>query len=795
MKISYDWLKDYIDIDLSVEKLADELTSLGLEVESIEYPNDFSDVVIGLVESVEPVAGSKNKFCRVNVGDRKLDIICGAPNVREGMLAPSVLPGGSLPGGKKIDRAVIFGLESEGMLCSQSELMLGRDSSGIWELNEYDFRHIKAEPGADLRTEFPMDVVFKLEITQNRPDCLSHYGVARDLAASLGLKLKKIDFKLNEISKPAIEKLDVEILDAEKCPRYAGRLIEGITVKESPLWMQRRLLAVGLRPISNIVDVTNYVLMELGHPLHAFDFDLVEDNTIIVKRAKDGEKFVTLDEKEHELISEDLLICDGKKAVALAGVMGGLNTEIMDSTTNVLLECAYFQPVTVRRTGKRHGIISDSSYRFERGVDPNAVPFVIDRTASLIRDTAGGEILSGRVDNYIRKIKPVKVNLRPNRVNQILGSKLRADKMIEYLNRLGLEVKMKDKVIETIVPTFRPDITQEIDLVEEIARLHGYNNLSSVTRSSVSLEVEKLDSEDFDDLVRSALVESGMVEVLTHSMRHPQRTGLGFDTPVKIRNPISEDFALLRKGLLAPLLEVTGHNQNHGVESVRIFEMGSVFNKLSDGSIREHKLISGLITGSSDKVHWSHKVIQFDYFSLKGLVENLFDMISVNNYVLTSHTGVTNYYKYAGSAVFNGEFCGDFGLLKNEITEKFDISSPVFVFAFDCEVLRKNHRKINKYSPVSRFPAVKRDLSMVFDADVSAEEIEKALHVSGDEYPMKLRFFDLYKGKQLGAGKKSISVSMHFQSIERTLTDGEIDLTMGKIIKDIEAIGGEIRKQ
>ena len=795
MKISYDWLKDYIDLRLSVEDTAERLTIIGHEVETIEYPDDFSGVVIGLVETVEPIAGSKNRLCKVNTGGRILEIVCGAPNVAKGMLAPVILPGGSLPGGKKVGTTNISGKKSEGMLCSQAELMLGGDESGIWDLKDHNFRNIELKPGADLRKEFPPDAVFKLEITHNRPDCLSHYGIARDLAASLGIKIRKLKSTIDEDSQPAASKLAVEILDAQKCPRYCGRLIEGTVVKDSPVWMQRRLLAVGFRPISNIVDVTNYVLMDLGHPLHAFDFSLIEQNKIVVKCAEEGEKFVTLDDKEHTLTAEDLLICDGKKTVALAGVMGGLNTEIKDSTTDVLLECAYFDPVGVRRTSKRHNIVSDSSYRFERGVDPNAIEQVIDRTASLISELTGGKILAGRVDNYLRKISPLKITLRPRRVNHVLGSRLNAVQITDYLERLGMEVEPGEANLQVKVPAFRPDITQEIDLVEEIARLHGYNKLASVTRSNVSLEVEPLDIEDFDTVLRKALVESGMMEVLTHSMRHSQRSGLGKEIPLSIRNPISEDFALLRKDLISPLLEVTSHNLNHGVESVRIFELGSVFSVMPVELIREGRVVTGLITGISEEIHWSHKEADFDFFSLKGLVENLMELISVCDYEFTAHFSEVEYFEYAGSVTFGEKWGGDFGLLKKDITGKYDIDIPVFVFTFDYDTLMKSHTKVKKYASISRFPAVKRDLSIIFDNEVSAKDIEKIVRESAGEHLTYLRFFDLYKGKQLGAGKKSISISLHFQSAERTLTDEEADITIDNIIKAIESSGGEIRKR
>lgn len=794
MKISHNWLKDFIELDLSVEDIADLLTRLGLEVEAIEYPDDFSKVVVGLVESCERLPEGRNHYCEVNVGREKLKTVCGAPNVKLGILVPVVLPGGKLPGGQEITTATVAGKTSAGMICSQAELMLGGQSEVIWELDKDLFASSIAVPGMDLREKIPRDAVFKLEVTHNRADCLSHLGVARDLAAGLGLEMKYTPHDVEEIDSPTDMALSVEIRDPVRCPRYCGRVVENVTVTDSPRWMQRRLMAVGLRPINNIVDVTNYVLMEYGHPLHAFDFNLIVDNIIVVKTALEGEKFITLDEKEYVLTKGDLLICDGEKAVALAGVMGGINSEIQDETVDILLECAYFNPLSIRRTSKRHGLVTDSSYRFERGVDPNAVPTVIDRAAHLVRETAGGVILSGRVDNYPHRFLPAKTKLRPKRVNHILGSRIKSEQMAHYLTRLGLKTSPVEKGFDVEIPTFRPDLIEEIDLVEEIARLHGYDKVQTVNRANISLEVEPLIQEDFDHTIKSALVESGMFEVLTHSMRRARRAGLGIESPVAIKNPISADFALLRTDLFAPLLEVASHNLNHGSESVRIFELGHVFAGKAKEEVDEKKRFAGLLAGRAEESHWSSKVSDFDFFNLKGLLENFLRRISMDNYQFSSYIGEEEFYEYAQSILVLGELGGALGELKREIAEGFEIDIPVFLFAFDYDVLLEHRQPIRQYSAFSRLPTVRRDLSLLFDEGIIAKEIEKSIYERGGKFLKRLEFFDIYHGRQVEPGKKSVSFALQFQAEDRTLTDAEVDKMIDDIVIGLKKISGELRK-
>jgi phenylalanyl-tRNA synthetase beta chain len=796
MKISRYWLQDFVDIaGYSDAEIASLMTFLGAEVESIEYPDDFSQVIVGLVRECKNISNSKNRLCFIDIGGQNLQIVCGALNVRSGMLVSVVLPGGNLPEGKPIESTLISGFESTGMICSQFELKLGGTADIIWDLESESELKGRIELGADLRKLFQRDTVFNLEITHNRSDLLSHYGVARDLAGKLSLKLDYPSCAVSEEIIPAEKFLKVDILSPDRCPRYCGRIVKDIKVKPAPRWMQRRLLAVGLRPISNVVDVTNYVLMELGHPLHAFDLNFIENRQIIVKNARNGEKFTTLDEKEHTLTSEDLLICDAKKGVALAGVMGGLNSEITDNTQDVLLECAYFAPVGIRRTSKRHNIVSDSSHRFERGVDPNAVPQVIDRTARLIRETAGGEILRGRVDNYAKKITPVKIDLRPARVNFVLGSRMKKERMVNCLRNIGFEVSASGKELKVKVPTFRPDVAEEIDLVEEIARIDGFEKVGIAPRSLVSLEVTTLAEEDLDDFIREKLVAEGMQEVISHSMRHHSRPGLEKGIPVAIRNPLSADFAVMRYDLYAPLLEIAEHNLNNGARTVKIFELGHIFRRKDGGSIWEKKQLAGLMTGIAEEVFWGNTEKEADFYHFKGIVENFVSNLAFENASLQPLPAELEAIFDYGQAVKVGEAkIGEFGKLRDEIAERFDIKGAVFLFGFDYPQLLDKYNPIKKYHPFSRFPAVKRDLSIIVEESVSALELENIVRAKGGELLQNLEFFDLYRGKQLPAGKKSLSLSFRFASAERTLTDEEVDAQISAIVKGIEANGGELRK-
>ncbi len=765
-----------------------------MEVEEIEYPDNFTNVVIGRVLSCEKIAGSRNHQCEVNIGGRTLQIICGAPNVRKGLTVPVVMPEGVLPSGRKIGLSEIDGFRSEGMICSQFELGLGGEADVIWELPEISETGRRFEIGSDFRGYFPSDTVFKLEVTINRPDCLSHIGVAREIAAALGVKLNYPDIKMTETEKECSDALEVIIEDAEKCPRYCGRIMKGIEIKPSPGWMQRRLMAVGMRPISNVVDVTNYVMLEYGHPLHAFDLNFIKGGKIIVKTAQDGERFTTLDEKEHILSSDDLLICDGERGVALAGVMGGLNSEISESTQDILLECAYFQPASTHFTAGKLGIDSESAHRFERGVDPNDVPQVIDRTAQLIQMTGGGKIYEGRVDAYPQKIHPVEITLRNDRIEWILGYKIEIEKSADLLKSIELGVeKISDDELKVTAPTFRPDLKQEIDLIEETARLNGYDKVQPATRSLVSLKVEPLPDEDFDNVLRNALTAQGFTEMLTHSMRPRASYGLLENKPVEIENPISADFAVLRTDLIAPLLDSAAYNFNRGIESVRAFEIGSVFRIDSDGGICETRQIAGLISGRAQPIFWGENPRNCDFYDIKGAVNNLFKRIYLDNLSIYSYlkntAGFENFLEYK----MDEETFGGAGEIAKNILEKYGVEQAVFVFYLDYKSLQKRYNCRPVFKRFSKFPAVKRDISVVFDESVPAAEIIRIIEERGGGILVNQEIFDIFRGEQIGAGKKSLAFSLKFQAEDRTLTDEEVDRVQDNLIAALEKRGGKLR--
>ena len=793
MKISLEWIKDYIHFDHSPELVAELLTNQGMEVEDVEYPDRFSGVLVGRITSCEKIAGGRNSICTIDIGERSIIQICGAPNIRQGLLAPVILPGGSLPDGREITPVEIEGVLSKGMVCSQAELGLGTEADVIWELPKNSDSGETFTVGTDFRRYFCEDAVFKLEITPNRPDCLSHIGIAREIAAGLGLELKIPSPVCNETGRNCSDVLRVDILAGERCPRYCGRVLEGVKIQPSPRWMQRRLSAVGIRPINNVVDVTNYVMMEFGNPLHAFDFTRIRGSRIVVKTAHDGDKFITLDEKEHNLTGEDLLICDGEEGVALAGVMGGLNSEISSRTTGLLLECAYFQPQGVRFTARRLAIDSESSYRFERGVDPNAIPRVIDRTAQLIQLTGGGEILRGRVDKYVKPVRPANIKLRPRRVNRILGGKLRADKISKLLRSIDLKVEADNGNFTIDIPTFRPDLVKEIDLIEEIARLNGYDKVKPSSRSLVSLNVEPMPDESFDNLLRCSLVAQGLQEVLTHSMRRRGMSGILGLKPVFIDNPISADFAQLRSDLLAPLLEMVSYNLNRGMDTIRAFEIGSIFESHPEKKVVETRQAAGVITGKAGSTFWGEQRQEVDFFDIKGIVESLFRQVSLDNHSFSSY--LINEAIFAGGqkVEIDGITAGGFGEIKKGIIERFDIEQPVFMFYLDYRLIQRNHDIRPRFKPFSRYPEVKRDISLIFNEDIPAAQIKGIIEGNGGGILAGVEIFDLYRGKQVGEGKKSIAFSMKFQVDDRTLTDEEVDQIQEKILKELERMEGKLR--
>lgn len=785
MKVTIDWLKKYVDFDLSPEELGHELTMLGLELEGIEHLSyNFSGVVIGKVLTAVKHDNKPNlSICQVDVGSKKLQLLCGAPNVRKDQYVAVALPGAELPGGKKIQSIELYGVSSEGMICSEAELGISHQADIIMELND------NAKIGADLKEYLGQpEIVLDLSITPNRPDCLGVIGIAREVAALLKKRISKPIISINESDKLKIEEfIKVEILNPESCPRYTARYIEGVKVGPSPRWLIQKLEAVGVRTINNIVDITNYVMMETGQPLHAFDYDLLSGGKIIVKHAREGEKFVTLDEKEHILSSERLLICDSEKPVALAGVMGGLNSEISDGTTRVLLESAYFNPTNIRRTAKSLEISSESSRRFERGVDPEGVVYALNRAAQLIQEIAGGEVAKGFADVYPGKKDVTTINLRTSRVNEILGSSFEQSEITELLERLEFQTeKLDSEVTKVTVPTFRVDIEREIDLIEEIARLYGYNNFEENSYSRISLKIPVNKEEKFQQILRDFVVRLGYNEVLTHPLTsYDLAKKFHVQEPVSLKNPLSKEMGVLRTSLIASLLEVARWNRNRKVENQQLFEIGNIFYYTDKEASKhaEEKKLALLRIGNFQKDFWLEKSRKVNFYDLKGDLAALFQYIGIQ--INISKNNSVSYLDSEKSAeiLLKDKRIGCFGLVAKEILAKYDIDEDVFVTEIDFHELLNAFNWEKRAKKISKFPAVKRDIAVVVDQLKPAELIESHIWESGGEYLRSVELFDVYRGKQIAADKKSFAFALTFQADDRTLTESEVDANFQKIIE------------
>lgn len=799
MKVSYNWLREFVEYHNTPTELAELLTWLGLEVDSVTRVDaNWTDIVVGKVVTCEPVPKTDHlSRCTVDVGDGDLlTIVCGAPNIGSDQIVPVAKVGAVLPGDFKITKRKLRGIESQGMICSEKELGLSDEAAGIMILPH---NWTVGTPLDDYLGQ--LDYVFDIEVTLNRPDCLSHVGIAREIAAVTGLNLKLPVNDVNESDESASDLVSIDIQAPNRCPRYAARLIKGIRVEPSPMWMQQRLQMVGVRPISNMVDVTNYVMLELGHPLHAFDYNLVQDGKIIVRTADDGEKFVTLDSKKHKLTDSDLLIADKNRGIALGGVMGGLNTEIQDDTTDVLLECAYFEPTGIRVTSRDQMISSESSRRFERGADPELVPFAIDRAARLIRQLAGGKICQGIVDGYPKPWRAKKINLRPTRANKLLGIRIQAYKMENYLNSLGCSVEtVDDKNIRVIPPSWRPDLTREVDLIEEIARIHGYDRIGNAEVSQVPLSINVGNEKQRKAIskIKGSLVELGMREAINYSLI----SAAEFDKfpvdvkPAKVLNPLSEDMSLLRPSLSVSLLSAAERNIRSGVEDVRLFEWGKCFWS-SKGKIEEAYRLGGVFCGLSRPDSWLEKSRNSAIHDIKGLLEQFVRLNRLDNIRFICYD-VIHYLKYGGRIVTKQKKqeieLGWFGQVQPEIAERFNLSVPVYLFEFDGGKLLELAGRTPKHKALPRYPAATRDLAFALDIRTDAGTLDEIIWKFGGKDLTDVNLFDLYSGKGIDEGQKSLAYHLTFRNDVRTLSDSEVDTVIDRIVKEIETtVGASLR--
>ncbi len=788
MLVSLKWLNDYIDLsDVSVEEVNDKLTSSGLEVEEvIDLRKKYENIVVGYVEKSEKHPDAdKLSVCKVNDGQNIYDVVCGAPNVAAGQKVAFAKVGSVIPGGGfKIKKAKIRGAVSEGMICAGDELGINDDHTGIMVLDE------SLTPGTEIAKVFGLDdVIFDIAITPNRPDALSHIGIARDLAALFDRELKTPQFELEESETEAVDAASIEIENSDACPRYSARIVKNVKVKESPEWLKEKLKAVGLRPINNIVDITNFVLYEIGQPLHAFDLDYLAGNKIIVKNAEDGEKFVTLDSKERELKSNNLMICDAEKPVAVAGVMGGENSEVTEQTKDVLIESAYFDASSIRKTAKQLGLQTDASYRFERGTNPDITIWAAERAASLMAELADGEILKGTIDVYPKPIQRKVVKLRYERINKILGYEVAPETVRFIMKKLDFVLAIEEKDYMMVeVPLFRPDIEREIDLIEEVARIYGYDKIPEVSKVNVTLQ-RKVDQTKGKEKAREIFVALGYNEIITNSLLNDKLAAM-FGKPIKLMNPQSSEMTHPRPSLLPGMLQTISRNIKVKEENLKLYEIGHIFN-LKNNEIKsfedfeENESLLFAISGYKSEKEWFTNPVKFDIFDLKGdlelFAEKMFPGGNIRYEYKNSEFG---FYDYGIVLKVNNIVIGQGGKLKDNILKEFDIKQEVFTFETNLSNLFESKKR--SFKPLLKYPKVYRDMAFVIDKDIDSLEIVNAVKKGSGKLLKKIKIFDIFENKSLGENKKSVAFKLEYFDEGRTLTEEEVDTDFWKVIEKIK---------
>jgi phenylalanyl-tRNA synthetase beta chain len=805
MRISLEWLKAYVDVRESPEALAERLTMGGLEISSVTVVGKgIEDVVTAqIVEQGPHPAADRLSLCRVTDGRETYDVVCGASNMKAGDRVALARVGAELPGGIKIKRAKLRGQVSEGMMCSEAELGLSEDHSGILILPP------EVPLGERLVDVLGLpDAILEVEITPNRPDCLSVVGIAREVAALTGAPLRVPEPKVRESGAPIGTQTSIEIVDPDLCHRYAARLVRNVRIGPSPVWMRRRLQSAGVRSISNVVDVTNYVLLELGHPLHAFDFARLRGGRIVVKRARQGEAFTTLDGQDRVLGAENLTICDAEGAVALAGVMGGLNSEIYDDTVDVLLESAYFLPTNIRKTSKELGLRTEASYRFERGADIDGLIRALDRSAELILELAGGEAAQGIWDEYPTRHQPSRIWLRPAKASGVLGLPVSAREAADSLAALGLGVPQElDPSAEGFhvgVPTHRVDLEREIDLIEELARLKGYDAVPT-TLPKVLMSPDPLPkSLVLANSARDALAASGFRESITFTFVDPtddDRIGLPDGSPLRakvgLQNPLSHESAVLRTSLLPGLLQVAGLNARRQAKEIRLFEVGKTFHPNGQEKLPREVLRAGaLLAGRRAPLAWWASPEVADFYDVKGIAEVLLDKLRVGTVVFQAtqelpwlHPG------RAARILAGGQEVGWVGELHAGRLPAYELSAPVAAFELDLTGASEHAVPIGPFEGLERFPSVERDLALLVDRTVQTQTLLDAIASLASPLVRSAALFDAFEGGRLPPGTVSLAIRITYRSDERTLTEEEVSDLERRILERLsERTGARLRQ-
>ena len=786
MLISLNWLKQYIDLDgIEINEMENSLTMIGQEVEKIEIAgSNLENVVTAKIIEKEMHPDSDHlTVCKVDNGKEILQIVCGASNHKAGDKVVLAQIGAKLSEDFVIKKGKIRGKESCGMLCSEVELGIGSDKDGIIILPE------DAPVGVPFKDYLGInDTVFELEITPNRPDCLSHIGIARELSAYYGKELKYPETEIkSEISEKTSDNVKVSIEDSNLSRRYVTRILKNVTVKESPKWLKERIEAVGLRSINNIVDVSNFILMEMNHPNHVFDLDKIEGNEIKVKSAVKGDKLVTLDEQERELEDGDIVICDSKKILALGGVMGGLDSEVTDNTKNILLEVAQFNPQNVRKTSRRLTLSSDSSYRFERGIDVEDSIKVINRLANLIQEVAGGEILNGYVDVYPVPHENKVAELNFERLNRFVGKVIPREKVIEILRNLEIDVKDNGETLTLTAPSYRGDLELEQDYFEEVIRMYGFDNIENILPRVDINKNSTLDTTKLTDRVKTICASVGLKEVINYSfipkdaLQKLKFTGVSEDKLIDISNPITEDFVTMRPTLLYSLIKNAKDNMNRNVSNIRFFEVSRTFEKAEELAKEDIK-VGIILAGENDKTLWNPKPVHYDFYDLKGIVEEIFSKLKFQSFSI-KRSVQTEFHPGRSADVFVGkEYIGSFGEIHPDVLENFGLNKKTILVAeFNIELIKKYINKPFVYQGIVKYPAVPRDLALVMNENILVGDVLKTIEKI-DKKVEKVELFDIYQGIGVEPGKKSVAISILLRDDSKTLEEKEINDIIDKIL-------------
>jgi len=793
MRVPFEWLREFVDLKLSPDDLADKLTMAGTEVSAIEFHGKgITGVVVGKIKAIEPHHKAPDLFVlQVDIGTKIIQVITNVKNLKIGDKVPIAKEGAKLAQDIKVEKRELHGIESFGMLCSTAHL-------GLSEIHEVMILDKDAPVGQDIKNVLGVKgVILDVDVLPNRGDLQSIVGIAREVSTILKKKLKinKLKIKESDVKKVQVK---VQVKDEDLCPRYTARIIEGIKVAESPEWLKARLIACGLRPINNIVDATNYVLLELGQPLHAFDLDLIEGKKIIVRRAKAGEKIKTIDGEIRHLTKNMLIIADMKKPVAVAGVMGGMDTEVGDKTTSILLESAYFKPSSINEMSKALKMRSESSIRFEKGVDWEGVRLASDRCASLITKLAGGKILKKVFDVKSKTRKPKIVKLRLERIEEILGTKIKGDDVFSILNYLGFKVKKGKDALSVYIPLFRAgDVEREIDLIEEVARIYGYDKIGK-TMPKVSREATLEEKKDeIKAILRQVLFGFGVFEAQAFSLVNPKELALvkvpSHDSRrdmIRITNPLNEDISALRTYLFPSLLKVLSHNRNRMVSDAAVFEIGKVFLKKTKGLPEEREILSLAAMGSIPGVG------TIDFFYLKGLLEALIKELGYTSFELVSKKHFALHPLISAEIKIQDKSIGFIGELDLDISSNYDLSQGVVLFELDLEEIFKLKPATKRFKPLPKFPKVSRDIAMFVPASVSHASIVNLIKETGGSIVENVVLFDMYKGKQVPQGFVSMAYRIDYRDSNKTLTDDEVNVIHGKISLALEEkFKVQIRKQ